>query len=100
MVERDDVISLHKLGGRLSETIKRVNHTKQPVYVAIKGQPGVAIVDLDEYRELVRLAEKGLGGELAAEIERDEAAGALVPWEVVNEELKDKIERWKREEDA
>ena len=100
MAKQDNIISLGTLETCLRQTILRVSRTKVPMFVAVRGEPGVAIIDMNEYRELERLAEIGLMLERQKEIERDEAEGALVPWEVINEEWKSKVEAWKREEDG
>ena len=98
MPERDDIISMKKLHERLEETLARVTHTKQPMYVYVPEHRGVAIVELEEYRELERLAEKGLIAEVVEEAVRTDAAGDAVSWEVINEELKRDIEERKRGE--
>lgn len=98
--KRDDIISLKKLREHLEETLARVSDTKDPMYTWVPGHGRIAIVDLEEFSELRRLADKGLITELVAEAERLTRDGDSVPWSVVNEELKRKIEEWKREEDG
>lgn len=100
MAKDDNIISLGVLETCVRQTISRVNQTRVPVFVAVRGAPGVAILDMNEYRELERLADIGLMVELEREIARDEAEGALVPWEVANDEWKRKIDAWKREGDG
>jgi hypothetical protein len=100
MAKEPKIISLGALETCVRQTISRVNQTRVPVFVAVRGEPGVAILDMNEYRELERLADIGLMVELQSQIARDEAEGALVPWEIVNDEWKRKIEAWKREEDG
>jgi PHD/YefM family antitoxin component YafN of YafNO toxin-antitoxin module len=100
MPEHDNVMSLKTLAEGLQQTVLRVNDTKEPIFVAIKGRPGVAIVDLDEYRELIRLADIGLMVELNEEVKCEEAEGTLVPWSVVIQELMEIIEEQKRLEDG
>jgi hypothetical protein len=62
------------------------------------GQGGVAILDLDEYREMERLAQRGLIAELAEQVAHDEAEDALVPWEVVEQDLRQIVEERRRKE--
>jgi len=100
MAKPDNIISLGTLESCVKQTISRVNRTKAPMFVAVRGEPGAAIVDMGEYRELERLADIGLIVERQKEIERDEAEEALVPWEVINEEWKGKVKAWKREGDG
>lgn len=96
--QRDDIISLKQLESCLRQTIARVNETKQPTYIAVGGHAGVAILDLDEYREMERLAQRGLIAELADQVAHDEAEGALAPWEVVEEDLRQIVEERRRKE--
>lgn len=98
MLRREDLISLSQLQDCLGKTIAQVNDTREPVYVLRHGRPVAAIVDLDEYRELVRLAEKGLMAELAAEVEDEESRGPLASWDELHARLKLRTEQWKREE--
>ena len=98
--KRRDVLSLKQLEGCLPQTIERVNNTKQPTYVAVRGRPGVAIVDLEEYREMERLAQLGLIAELAEQVAHDEAEGALAPWEVVEQDLRQIVEERRRKENG
>jgi len=100
MAKQDNIISLGTLETCLRQTILRVGQTKVPMFVAVRGEPGAAIIDMNEYRELERLADIGLIVERQKEIERDETEGALVPWEVINEEWKRKVEARKRKEDG
>ena len=96
--QRDDIITLKELENCLRPTIARVNKTRQPTYVAVHGQRGVAILDLEEYREMARLAQRGLIAELAEQISCDEAEGALVTWEVVDQDLRQLVEERGRKE--
>lgn len=93
-----DIVNVPTLERCLRQTLARVNETKLPVYVAIKGQPGVAMVDMDEYRELRRLAEIGFAVEAHEEIERNIAEGTVISWDELSKEWEADIERWKREE--
>jgi PHD/YefM family antitoxin component YafN of YafNO toxin-antitoxin module len=65
MSEHDNIMSLKTLADGLQQTVLHVNDTKEPVFVAVKGRPGVAIVDLDGYRELIRLADRARFGRRA-----------------------------------
>lgn len=96
--QREDIISLEQLEICLRQTIAGVNDTKQPAYVAVHGQGGAAILDLDEYREMERLAQRGLIAEFAEQVAHDEAEGALVPWDVVEQDLRQIVEERRRKE--
>ena len=98
--KRNDIMSLKQLESCLRQTITRVNATNQPTYVAVRGQPGVAIVDLDEYREMERLAERGLIAEIAEQVAHDEAEGALSPVEAVERDLRQIMQERKRRENG
>jgi len=98
--KRDDIISLKKLREHLEETLARVNDTKDPMYTWVPGHGGIAIVDLEEFAELRRLADKGLIAEIVEEAERSDREGDSVPWDVVSNEMKREIEQWKREENG
>ena len=45
MADIKQLESLSDLKQDLANTILRVNQTKEPVFVAVPGQPGVAIID-------------------------------------------------------
>ena|SRR5437870_3938335 len=92
------IMNLRDLQASLAETMTRVASTKEPVFVALGGGRAVVIVDYDDYGELQRLADLGIFFEAQNELERDEAEGALVTWDVINEEWKRKDEEWKRKE--
>ena len=100
MVKRDDIISLGELERGVSSTVARVIETKDTMFVAAGGRTGVAIVDIEEYNELVRLADKGFIVDIVEVAEASDAAGDSVPWEVARQEWEADIERWKQEEDG
>lgn len=97
--KRDDCISMKRLREHLDEIIERVLDTKQPMYVWHPRRAGIAILELEEYNELVRLAEKGLIAEIVAEAERSDREGDSVPWEVIKAEWEREDEQWAREEE-
>ena len=98
MAKRDNILSLSELERCLSSTISRVIESKDTMFVAAGGRKGVAIVDIEEYNELVRLADKGFIVDIVEEAERSDAAGDSVPWEVVRDELDQMIEERERRE--
>src|SRR5438034_201610 len=91
------IMNLRDLQAGLAETVTRVASTKEPIFVALGGGRAVVIVDYEDYGELGRLADLGIFHEAIKEADKDEAEGALVPWEVINEEWKRKDEEWKKE---
>lgn len=97
--KRDDIISLKKLREHLEEMLARVNDSKDPMYTWVPGHGGIAIVDLEEFAELRRLADKGLIAEIVEVAERADAEGGGVPWRVVKEEWERGDEEWEREEE-
>ena len=98
MAGGEHLISVSELQDCLGKTLALVNETGEPVYVLRHGRPVAAIVDLPGYRELLRLADKGLVAELGQEIERDTTEGALTPWEAARAGLRQRIDNWKPEE--
>jgi hypothetical protein len=97
MAESDGTLSISELQRSLSATLLRVTGTSEPVFVAVGERAGVAIVDLDTYRELLELADRGLTAEIVARAAQADASGDTVSGSDVKDEWQRDIERWKHE---
>jgi hypothetical protein len=100
MDEQTSVIRLTALDPSTSKMVKRATKMREPVWVTDEGRVIAAVIDVESYNELVRLAEKGLIPELVAEAERSDAEGDARSWDEVQQEILEAIEQRARVSDG
>jgi hypothetical protein len=96
MAESSCLLSLSELQDALAPTLLRVAGTNESVFVSVGDQAGVAIVDIEVYRELLTLADRGLTAEIVTRAAEADATGDSVSWAEMQAEWQQDIARWKR----
>jgi len=87
MIDPKDIVTVSELQDRLAPTLNHVRRTGRPVVVTQRGKPAGVLLSIEDYRQLVELADRTELEEMIRRDEEADATGDWADWEDVKKEF-------------